>query len=99
MGRKGKKKGRKKRKEETALTAVKDVVTKAMKSKTVMRLWQDTVLHEELMDLKRRLEKAHGERDSLQKRIGEREDQQEAVFDALKERVIVAQAEIQVELT
>lgn len=98
MPRRGKKRGRNKRRAPTTtLTTVKDVVTKAMKSKKIMQLWQDTVLHEELVDLKRRLEKAHSERDSLRKRVAEREDQQEAVFDSLKERVIVAQAEIQVE--
>ncbi|CAM9102946.1 unnamed protein product [Scytosiphon promiscuus] len=89
-----KKKGRNKRRVET-LTAVKDVVTKATKSKKIMRLWRDTVLQEEVVDLRSRLEKAHNERGSLRKRIAEREDQQEAVFDTLKERVIVAQAEIQ----
>ncbi|CAM9116501.1 unnamed protein product, partial [Hapterophycus canaliculatus] len=95
MGRKGKKKVRNKRRAETSLATVKGVVTKAMESKKVMRLWQDAILREELMELKRRLEAAHGERDSLRKRIVEREDQQEAVFDTLKERVVVAQAEIQ----
>lgn len=79
------------------LAAMTDVVAKAMTSKKkLMRLWQDTLVREEVIDLKQRLEKAQGERESLRKRAAEREDQQEAVFDTLKERVAVAQAEIQV---
>lgn len=95
MARKSKKKGRKKT-PKPKLTAIQDVVAKAMASKKLMRLWQDALLRDEVIDLKQRLEKAQSERESMRKRAAEREDQQEAVFDTLKQRVAVAQAEIQV---
>lgn len=95
MARKSKKKGRKKT-PKPKLTAMQDVVAKAVTSKKLMRLWQDALLKDEVIDLKQRLEKAQVERKSLRKYAAEREDQQEAVFDTLKERVTVAQAEIQV---
>lgn len=97
MARKGKKK-RGDKKPTPKLTSMSDVVAKATTSGKLMRLWQDTILRDEVIDLKQRLEKAQGERDSLQKRATEREDQQEAVFDTLKDRVVVAQTEIQVNM-
>lgn len=93
MARKGKKKRRNKN---PKLTTMQDVVAKAATSRKLIRMWQDSLLKDEVIDLKQRLEKAQGERDSLRKRAAEREDQQEAVFDTLKDRVVVAQAEIQV---
>lgn len=95
MARKSKKKGRKKA-PQPKLTAMTDVVAKAVTSRKLMRLWQDALLRDEVSDLKQRLEKAQVERENLRKRTAEREDQQEAVFDTLKERVAAAQAEIQV---
>lgn len=73
-----------------------DVVAKAVTSKKLMRLWQDALLRAEVDDLKQRLQKAQEGRESMRKRAAERQDQQEAVFDTLKQRVAVAQAEIQV---
>lgn len=95
MARKGKKKRRNKN-STRKLTSMTKVVPKATTSRKLMRLWQDAILRDEVVDLKQRLQKAQGERDNLRKRASEREDQQEAVFDTLKERVIVAQSEIQV---
>ena len=95
MARKSKKKGRKKA-PKPKLISVQDVVAKAVTSKKLMRLWQDTLLRDEVVDLKQRLQKAQEERESLRRRAAEREDQQEAVFDTLKERVAAAQGEIHV---
>lgn len=95
MARKGKKKGRTKA-PKPKLTSVKDVVAKAVTSKKLMRLWQDTLLRDEVIDLKQRLQKAQEERESMRRRAAAREDQQEAVFDTLKQRVAAAQTEIHV---
>lgn len=95
MARKRKKKRRNKN-PTPKLTSMSDVVAKAKTSRKLIRLWEDAILKDEVIYLKQRLEKAHGERDSLRKRAAAREDQQEAVFKTLKEKVIVAQEEIQV---
>eukprot|EP00752_Nemacystus_decipiens_P007273 g6510.t1 len=94
MARKSKKKRRAKG-PKPKLTSVQDVVAKAVTSKKLMRLWQDALLRDEVIDLKQRLQKAQEERESMRRRAAEREDQHEAVFDTLKQRVAVAQAEIQ----
>ena len=95
MTRKTKKKGRKKG-PKPKLTSVKDVVAKAVTSKKIMRLWQDALLRDEVIDLKERLRKAQEERESMRRRAADREDQQEAVVDTLERSVAAAQAEIHV---
>ncbi len=94
MARKGKKKANKKPKPD--LSTMKDVVAKAVASKKLVRLWKDALLKDEVLQLRQRLEKTQGERESLLKRAAEREDQHEAVFDTLKQRVTDAEREIQV---
>ena len=94
MARKSKKKARKKPKHD--LSTMRGVVAKAVTSRKLMRLWQDALLKDEVLELRQRLEKTQGERESLIKRAAEREGQHEAVFDTLKQRVADAHAEIQV---
>lgn len=94
MARKRKKKG--KRKSKPKLTTITDVVGKAVTSRKLMRLWNEALLSDEVKDLRQRLVKAENDREALRKRTAEREDQQEAVFDTLKERVVISQSEIQV---
>lgn len=96
MVRKRKKKG--KRKSKPKLTAITDVVAKAVTSRKLMQLWNEALLSDEVKDLRQRLDKAETDREAMRKRAAEREDQQEAVFDTLKERVVIAQSEIQVAL-
>lgn len=51
---------------------------------------------DEILLLQQRVGNLYGERERLRQRAAEREEQQEAVFDTLKQRVINAQTEIQV---
>lgn len=94
MARKGKKKANKKPKPD--LSTMKGGVAKAIASKKLMRLWEDALLRDEVLQLRQRLEKTQGERESLLKLAAEREAQHEAIFDTLKQKVVDAEGEIHV---
>lgn len=65
-------------------------------SDVAIKMVKEAVAADEIFHLKQRVVFLRAEREQLKRRVTKREEQQEAVFDTLKQRVFDGQAEIQV---